>query len=410
MKPKIIKVLSLLIVMTPLLEPYRLGSVSMDTMTLLITIVLAFVVSGENNILENNLRPFLIYAFIVPNLVAISYGYMSHITSSIIVLIIYALASLKVFPNLNLGDLLFYYKRIVYISCFVFVFQELMFASVGFRYSCLIPFLDIRYESLSMASFIQKQMFESRSSAFFLEPSHLAQYLLPYLAISLGENTKGLSVKKYLEPMLLTTVLFYLRSGCGIVGAICIWITFVLQIDLSKFKKTIFILCSIITSYLLWRLLENTEIVQGLLLRSSELSSDADYERSGIIRVTRGFWVYEGLDLLQQLFGVGTGGCIDAIENSSYFNMFFQGDRYLNNIQTLLVGFGVIGTFLFFRYFYSMYKNNNLIGKLILSAFLGLCFVESLFLTSKMILYFCIAYLFSKKIKNETYEKVIHIH
>lgn len=403
MDRKLQRLLSFLLVFTPFLEPYMIGGVTLDTLTLFVSILIAFFFLKKGPVQPNYCaRPFFYYALFVPNIVAVAYGYSSHITSSLIVLILYVLCYNKVFPNVQLQYIKKYYRCLVVIVCVVFVLQEIMYQSVGYRFSALIPFFNVRYDGVSMSAFINNQMYYPRSSAFFLEPSHMAQFLLPYLALVLGENRTGISLKRYIEPIIITIVLIILRSGCGIIGLSFIWLFFVLQINLSGVKKILFTVVSLMVAIYAINYLLSTEIGDSLMSRSTELEAGGDYERSGTIRIFRGFYVYGAMDLLQQIFGVGTGGSVDVIENSPYFVMFFGGERYLNNIQMLLIGFGLMGTILFLIHYYKLYKENYLSGKLTLIAFLSLCFLESFFLTSKMILFFAIAFLYKREklIKN----------
>lgn len=386
------KLLSFLIVLTPLLEPYRIGSVTLDTFALLISVCIGLSTKTANLNFKYGAKPFFIYALLVPNIIAISYGYIEHIPSSITVLVLYILMYTKVFPSLSFSYLMRKYKLLIYVVCIVFIIQEFMYASLGYRFVAMIPFLDVKYPDMSMASFIYGQMYYPRSSSFFLEPAHMAHFILPYLAYSLGKNSSGLSLNKYIEPILLTSILFILRSGCGVIGASAIWLLYLIHVDLPGPKKVIFFSIGLLIASFTFNKLASTEIGTSLLDRSSEIEVGGDYERSGTIRIFRGYYVYGAMNFIQQLFGVGTGGSVNVIEQSPYFKMFFGTERYLNNIQMFLVGFGMIGTMLFSFHFRKLFKANNLSGKLVLIAFLSTCFLESFFMTSKMIIYFILAF------------------
>lgn len=383
-----VRLLSLMIIGIPLFEPYSLSGISLDTILFLGCVIYGFITC------PNNCKPklysvnaFFIYAFTIPNLIALFYGYSNHIISSIIVLTLYLLCILKVFPQIRFSYMLSKYRLIVYFVCGIFVVQELMYMILGFRFSAMIPFLPLKYEGLSMSSFIKYQMSYERSSSLFLEPSHMAQFIIPYLAIKLGETKKVFNLASYIEPLILTGVLFFLRSGCGVIGALVIWGFFFLQIKLSVVKKTFFILIGIVISIFAYSQLSSTEIGKSLSIRSTEFDEGASYERSGVIRVTRGFLVYGAENEILQILGVGTGGTIDVIEDSPYKFMFFGNERYLNNVQMLLVGFGLIGSFLFLIHLYNLYSKNTLSARLVLWSFLGISFLESFFFNSKMALY-----------------------
>lgn len=380
----------------PFLEPYMFMGFTLDTLGLLIVVIIAFIYGKNKLVKDYGAKVFFVFALIVPNLIAFTYGYVGHMMSTFIVLGLYILCYYKVFPNVSLEYLKRYYRILVWVVCIVFVLQELMYLSLGYRFSALIPFLNVRY-NMPMSAFISYQMYYPRSSTFFLEPSHMAHFLLPYLALSLGENSTGLSLKRYIEPIIVTAVLFFLRSGCGVVGAGFIWVFFILGNNLSGPKKMAFVLISCVIAIYGVSYMLSTDIGNSMLNRTTELEAGGDYDRSGTIRIFRGFYVYGAMDFLQQLFGVGAGGSIDVIENSPFFIMFFGTERYLNNMQMLLIGFGLFGTILFFIHFFKLYKGNMLSGKLSLIAFLSLCFLESFFLTSKMVLFFVIAYLYRQR-------------
>ncbi len=389
-----VRILSFLIIAIPLFEPYSFNGVSLDSLLFFSIVVYSCMFSSK--VLKNPLliKPFFIYALIIPNLSAIAFGYSNHLISSITVVAIYWLCIHKVFPQLCLVQMLKYYKYIVWLSCAVFLCQEVMYSVLGYRFSALIPYFDLKYSDVSMASFIQKQMFYERSSSFFLEPSHLAQFIIPYLAIILGKNHNAFSLKAYIQPLILTSILFILRSGCGLVCAGLIWIFYILSIRLDLIKKVIFVTISVLAIVICFQYLAATEIGEFLIRRSSEFDASASYERSGVIRVIRGFLVFDSMDLVQQLFGVGTGGSIDVVNNSPYLYMFFGEERYLNNIQTLLIGFGIVGTFLFFIHLCRLYRDNTLAAKLILISFIGMSFLDSFFMNSKMTLYMAFVVMF----------------
>lgn len=410
MKRLLCKIVQFLLVFNPLLEPYMIGGVTLDTLSMFFSICIALTFSLKRFKFGYGSGLFFMYALIVPNILAISYGYFDHLPSSLIVLISYIVYQTRVFPILSINFVLKCYRILIYISCTVFIIQEFMYATEGYRFVTLFPYLDVRYNGLTMSNFISSQMYYPRSSAFFLEPSHMAQYILPYLAVSLGVNHTGLSLKNYCEPIMLTVVLFFLRSGCGIVGATIIWTFYVIHVDLSIVKKILFLTVSCIIILVLFEKLAFTETGMSLIDRSTELETGGDYERSGTIRIFRGFFVYGAMDYLQQMLGVGTGGSIDIIEHSRYYMMFFGNERYLNNIQMLLIGYGFVGTILFANHCRRLYQGNALSGKLVLVAFLSMCFLECFFMTSKMIIYFSLVFLLrdSQKANNAVSNHLKH--
>ena len=170
-----------------------------------------------------------------------------------------------------------------------------------------------------------------------------------------------------------------------------------LIVRINTFRKILIISSAIVLFPVIFNRIVATETGEQLLTRTSELEAGGDYDRSGTQRIFRGFYVYSSEDFPLQLFGVGTGGTIDVINTSSAKVMFNSNERYLNNIHTLLIGFGLIGSILFFLYLFTLFKCSEMDGRLILVGFLTLCFMESFFLNSKMILYFAFVYALLRK-------------
>lgn len=386
------KILVLLIVVSPCLEPYKYMGIDLDTLVLLFTIIYSWVFVSNKWNTKNYSLPFLLYGLIVPSLISIIYGYDSNIKSSVIVLMIYALVLVLVINNISLHYFIKYYRIMVYLAIVVFILQEMMYMRLGYRFSALIPFLDLKYDFTTMHSFILTQMYYPRSSSFFLEPSHFAQYLLPYFAYALGRNTDTIDIKKYIEPIILLIVFFFLKSGCGIAGAMSIVVFYIIFCQIHPMKKVLIIIVAIIIFPILYSRILESDTGRQIVDRMSELEQGGDYERSGSQRIYRGFYVYGTEDPVLQMFGVGAGGCIDIINKSSARVMFNSNEYYLNNMHILLIGFGLVGTFLFILYLFTLFKNSQLDGRLILIGFFTLCFLESFFLTSKMILYIAFVY------------------
>lgn len=317
----------------------------------------------------------------------------------------YAACIYFTFSSLDLKYMLRQYGILVLIICLFFISQELMFILLGYRVSGLLPFLPLKYGGLDMSSFINYQMTYERSSSFFLEPSHMAQYILPALALSLGQIKNVFNVKNYFIPIVITIIILLSRSGCGAVGAIFIWCFFVLFVNIRTLKKVIFISLACFIAIYAYDKISSTEYGSHMINRTSEFDSNASYERSGIIRVIRGFLVYKDMDISEKILGVGTGGTIDVIDNSKHKYMFFGKERYLNNVQMLLIGFGIFGTVFFLMHLIRLIKKNNLEAKLIMISFVSLSFLESFFMNSKMVLY--MSFIFAYKL-HYAKKKTIH--
>ena len=348
---------------------------------------------------------FFAYALAVPVLGWVYYGNLSTVKSSYISILLYTFCFIQYAPLLRYRYIKRYYRILVTVCCAFFLLQEVMFALLGWRISGILPILPVRYEYISTAEFIQNQMVAARSQSLFLEPAHFAQYMLGYLAIVLGEacNRRRLIDRSGIA---LSLVLLFTWSGNAIVLTALLWIAFFFSIRLNRVVKYGVILPAlalVVSGFLL--LLSTTEKGSRLLQRTDELSTEQTRLSSGAIRIYRGYLVYSSMSLPEQVTGVGSGVATDAIEHSPYGWMFYDFERYLNNVQTLLVGYGGIGLLLFILFLWPMLRCNNHVARFCIVLFIGLSFIESFWGSVKMLLYLSIPFLLYKESLMKKYEK-----
>lgn len=280
-----------------------------------------------------------------------------------------------------------YYFIIVIFSLMFFYFQELYFWVLGSRIPGVIPFLEFSYyNDVSNEDIKNFQENTNRSSSFFLEPALYAQFLLPALIYNMKYKMKSIV---YMCCIILAFIL--LRSGVGlIISAFCM-LVFLHHIPFkTQFKKYSFIVFSYLffSLALLW--IAQTNYVVELTNRTSEFDS-GNYESSGFVRILRGYYLFSDLPLINKFFGVGTSNLSNVIQKSSMAFMFGDNEVYLNGIQAILIGGGIIGLFLFLWMIYRLCMKVNFTGKMILTSFLVISFMASSYLSVIMLLYTVLA-------------------
>lgn len=406
------KYASLAILLGPLLEPYLLPgtSITLDTVFLFFNcLVLLFIGKRQKIIFPKYYLLFFFYAIIIPPLVSIFYGYTTSIQSSYISIVLYTLCLILYTPYLDIDIIKKVYGILVLIVSIVFILQEVMYATFGYRFSALIAFLPVKYSYTSMSDFMVKQMFMSRSSSLFLEPAHFAQFLLGYLAILLGDSYNK---KRLINiPAIITSLILLLTwSGNGILIAVLLWVMFILFVKVDLLKK-IFLITPLVILLIIYSFnyIISTEQGAKILERTEELDANSDRVSSGTMRIYRGYYVFEDMSLFLKTTGVGTGATSDVIDDSSVKWMFHSFEHYLNNAQILLIAYGVLGTFFFMFHIFYLIRYNTGEGKFLIIAFLGLSFIESFWGGSKMLLYIAISFLLSQKYIQKKYENNVSV-
>ena len=385
---KLSKYASLSLVLGPFIEPYALsdGGTAMFKLFMLLNILLLLYKGRHVKYDFKPLNRFVIYALSVPTVIAIMIGYRSGIIGSYSTLILFVLNLILVIPHVRIPLLRKYYKYAVIICIVVFCLQELSYYIIGTRFMALIPFFHTIYAGVDMTSFVAKMSMEDRSCSMFLEPSHFAHFLLPYLAMELGFlHDEGKLANR--TTIIISLVLLFLRSGNGLIVMVVIWGVAVLFSNLYKPLKYIVIIPIVLFASIYgFSVFSNTEMGQSILERVNELDTDVTKVNSGFIRVWRGYFVYFEQPLAVKLFGVGYGGLEDAVHNSNYQWMFFSDtDTYVNNVQAFLISYGILGTIFFFLFLCSICDKKHFATTLVIIAFTSLCFLDNFFWSSKML-------------------------
>ena len=379
------------LVCLPLLQCYNLFGTAL-TKYLMLSLVVYFVIIVKNKpFVPTKLKHFLAYAFIIPQITALISGHTSDFIGSFITLGLYFATFVYLIPYLDLSLIRKYYRVTIYISIGVFLLQEMSYFATGARFGVLLPFLDL-YNGIPASDYLQIYTYSNRSCSIFVEPSHFAQYLAPYLALSLNEVSHK---KRFfdLETIVISLVLIFLRSGNGYFLLAIIWITHFLWCNMSVLKKICIILpfAAIIIIYG-FTYFSNSEMGEQVLSRTEQL--DPNYSgdsQSGTIRIYRGFWVYSSMPTILKFFGVGLGGVNSVIDNSP-LSWSFVNEHYVNNVSCFLMAFGYIGVFLLVLFLISLCSKNESGSIALIAAFICLGLMESFLCDSRMLLYLLLPY------------------
>ena len=134
---------------------------------------------------------FMLYMLIIPPIISLLMGLPGNYMVSFIPvsLLFYSLMFIFLLPNLDLEYVLKFYSVLVYISVGFFLFQEFAYYTIGVRPTFYLPF-EMYYTDSDVQSFADSRAQMDRSSSFFLEPAHFAQYILPYYCIVVSRFIK----------------------------------------------------------------------------------------------------------------------------------------------------------------------------------------------------------------------------
>lgn len=376
------KVVMILLVTTPVLNIY--GTPTSMSVSQLITLVLSVFYFGLFVLRGGGERVFwkgLSVYFLYRGVSSILYG------SSIINVIEQFLGFFLAFGCFQRDYYIRIMKAFGTIAIVFFFIQFFGRLAAGVQISGILSFLPM-HDDIDVIDFLYNKTHSVRSSAFFSEPSHMAQFLLPLLAIELFYDNKR---RHFLYAGVIFIVILLLQSGTGFMGLIPIavfLIIYLLKDDKRKSNKKLAIVAVIIAAAGAFYMFINSEMGAGVLERSTELSSE--YEggsRSGFLRLWRGYYVFEDYSFREQLFGVTNQNVI--LEHVYHSGMSFgiRAELYFNGFQDILLYTGYVGLIIFVIVLRYLWKGNTLCGKAIIGTFVALMLVENIYFSNVMLVH-----------------------
>jgi hypothetical protein len=241
------------------------------------------------------------------------------------------------------------------------------------------------------------QLLLNRSSSFFREPSHFAQFALPLLAIELfNPRNKNSFISGYSVFILICLVV--LRSGNGFLGMITLIISrFFFYFKDSGIKAKFATLMFVVPLFVYGTIrYTTTESGQEIVERFSNVGVDEDSE--SFDRTFRGYLLYQILPNENKVFGISQENLESLIGHSAIAYLFMsntadgQNDTYLNGIQHVLIHFGAVGLVLFLYLFICLFVQSNYFGRIMAITFIIVMFVGNVYASHMMLLTFLLSY------------------
>ena len=399
------KLIAFLCVFMYFASPYQIANHALPEIIGLCAIFLAIFQQRKIKMPEKY-GVYFVYMLFIPPLVTLGQSLPGDYVASFIpiALIFYTLFFIFVFPQVESRSFLLIYKCFVWVSVAFFIIQEISFSLTGWRPTVYLP-LDMCYDDFSSNSFGDLISSISRSPSFFLEPAHFIQYIFPYyclIAVEAIQNKKSI-----IEFIILTIVVFDAQSGSGFLALLALTIFLLFANNGITLKTKIyassFILCgALIVLYYFGA----SDFVMALTERTKEFSFEVERygAQSGFLRMWRGYFIYGSLSELSQVFGVAVGS-FEYVSSRVFIDNVNYTGAYMNGIQTLLVGGGIVGTFLFFRFIFHFYNKSCISGKAVLITMIAFFLVEHMYYTPKMCLCLLTAYCINKYYINEYRKK-----
>lgn len=365
----------------PILMLYGWGMWNFQILLSLVCIILWFVYNKRNPFfVPKHYSPFLVLFLLFSSF----WNGLGGLPLGIIMFMAFILFYAK---SLDINTLIKIYRVIALINVVIFLFQTLGMLS----FSGILNFLPISgkyYEDTSMIEL--SRFYAVRKAGMFGEPAHFVQFLLPLVCLEAFYNNDKYHWT-YLAIFVIT--LFFLKSGNGYVGFLVFALFFAFRYLKSKknfFKFGLFVIVAIVGTYYFM----SSSLGASMIERSSELSRDQTDFSSGYVRIWLGYDVYNGLSIVHKLFGASSS----HIAKESMGSLIpGRSVMYFNTVQYFLVYTGFIGLLSFGYFIFKEMRKTDYAGKCILSIYVILSFMSSMYFSYMTIFYLAIPLVLSHR-------------
>lgn len=284
-------------------------------------------------------------------------------------------------------DIFKIYSFLVTFIIAVYVIQWGMVA-VGFRMSFQLPFLPLTnsYEYLKANSYFGM---DPDPTSLFSERAHLAEYLVPYIAVCLFG--KGIIKKKaLLKAVIVSVVVLTTVSATGIVVTLIEWGLFFAGLGQKKSKfRIIYLIAGAIILIAVYYILRQVPTVDAMFDRLFIDNTGNDYSSTKAdYRIYRGFDLFTKLPLVGQIFGIGYNHMqlFASIHNIvSEFDNDNLAYEFFSTIFQIAIYSGYIGIVCAVKHIYHLFKSNSPLAKALIIIMLAMWCSSAMFLTNSHI-------------------------
>ena len=313
------------------------------------------------------------------------------------------------------------YSKIIVVITVLIYLQYIVFLISGRGSSLLIPGLTLNYmEGLKSDSLIITMTNSAffRPATFFIEPAHQAEYMIPWLTLSLFMNTKSFSLKKIIWNGVVTLAICLGASVTGIICSIVCWSLYLLLLgfkSLSSLKMIFRLIILIGLALLVINVVISLPSVQDQIQRKLNSLDSLTTASSFTLRLLRGYYCFEQVDIYRKIFGCGFNGFYyyyETYDISTIYDSNLYYVSYMSGLFSALCNIGFVGfTLLFGMFVYKTIKSKRIVCFALLAMLLLLLLGSDLF--EAPVYFIVVLFLLSLSVnseKKEAYSKNANLH
>ena len=408
------KIFTLLIIFYPVLETYGspIKSMGLGMFVFIPFIPYVFLDLYNKKIKIHTYLFFYLYSIIITLIIfillgkqAISYRLFFH-TLGLIIAIICACEYFDVTLGLKI------YKILVLVASIFLIVQYISFVYFGHVIPWVLKFFPLQYGISNANEYLNlliTQYYQGgfRPTSFFLEPAYFAEFVLPLFTIILFniQNKRDIFLLFYI---FISIIISGSAGGFAYLFImLLIWTLYKGQKIIRKLNiiKLFIVLGIILLVIVFFSKVFDLFITTNVVIRKINEFLNGSVNASGNIRILRGFLIFNQLDIIHQIFGVGFSNYAYIFEKFNITTLFDigVGDNvsYMCTIAHILVSTGIIGFGLFLAAFVEFFKYGIKSCKALIILFFMICMSSSILYKQTYIL--CLVFIVTLKnnIRNE---------
>jgi hypothetical protein len=321
------------------------------------------------------------YLVLTRKLGAIVPGGLSFFVFSIILIFISKQFDLRYYKK--------YMRTLVLVVVGLFFAQEAMWLTTGSRFVPVLP-LGSLTTTMTYGELITRNAMAERSASVFLEPAHLAQFLLLSLAVELFTD-KGKRIFNGYSLLIIATLLL-MRSGTGVAG-LAVLLLFRMRTYLKRLsvgKKIVASVFIIAIAGVALSFYIKTE-VGGEMFERSQNELTLDEEGHSYARFVVGTLIYNDLPVINKIIGASDEELLPIAKKYAFYADEDENVLYMNGWAYVLTHSGLIGLVLLLIVIYNLYRNNDELARGGLWLFVAFSFFGQTYGQSLMLIVFIIA-------------------
>ena len=220
-----------------------------------------------------------------------------------------------------------------------------------------------------------------KANGFLTEGAHCGQALAIGALILFDFDNPGRTDKKNFCLIVLFSIaslLTFSVTGMALIGFVWMFIVMALLRSKVARKKYMLSLLFVLFTFLVIIILISIRLnFLVVITRAMNAISLTTADNSTLVRLYKGFMIWNGMPFVQKVFGIGFGNFENLFYLSNALKYSSLSSEYMNTLSYILVSSGIVGFILYLCYIVKIYIKTNKTGKVMTLLLLLMSFSAS---------------------------------